>query len=115
LTTRKKITALTLIETLSRVMTSWGGTSVAIVRRLMRCRTLSMNGTSKTRPGPFPSPPGLSTAFVLRPSRKMMTRSYSGTTRMNEPRKNRTAATTTMMRSQSTEIMRCLSLPPSRR
>ena len=26
--TRKKITAFTLIETLSRVMTSWGGTSV---------------------------------------------------------------------------------------
>ena len=32
--TRKKITALTLIETLSRVITSWGGTSMATVRRL---------------------------------------------------------------------------------
>ncbi len=112
--TRKKMTAFTLIDTLSRVMTSWGGTSMATVRRLSLA-ILSMNGTSSTRPGPLPSPPGLKIALVLRPSRKMITRSYSGTTRMNEARKKRIAAATTRVSSQSTEIMRCLPLPSSRR
>ena len=45
------MTALTLTETLSRVITSWGGTSMATVRRLT-LTILSMNGISRTRPGP---------------------------------------------------------------
>ena len=55
--TRKKITALTLIETLSRVMTSCGGTSMATVRRLT-FTILSMKGISSTRPGPCRRRPG---------------------------------------------------------
>ena len=109
------MTAFTLIETLSRVITSWGGTSVATVRRLIRWRILSMSGTSRTSPGPLPSPPGLRMALVRRPSRKMITRSYSGTMRMNEPRKNSPTTMTTRVKSHSIEITPRLPLPPSRR
>ena len=50
--TRKKITALTLIDTLSRVMTSWGATSMATVRRLT-FTILSTKGISRMTPGPL--------------------------------------------------------------
>ncbi len=51
-TTRKYTTAFTLTETLSRVITSWGGTSRTTVRR----STLTicwMIGMRKKSPGPF--------------------------------------------------------------
>jgi len=57
---------LTFTETLSRVITSCGGTSIVIVRRLT-FTILSMNGIRSTRPGPVPSPPGLKIALVRRP------------------------------------------------
>jgi len=55
---------------LSRVITSWGGTSVVMVRRLT-LTILSMKGISSTNHGPEPSPPGLTTAFARRPNRKI--------------------------------------------
>ena len=64
------MTAFTLTETLSRVITSWGGTSMVIVRRLT-FTILSMKGIRRTSPGPEPSPPGLKTALARRPNRKM--------------------------------------------
>src|SRR5512134_904038 len=66
--TRKYSTALTLIETLSRVITSWGGTSIATTRRSTRT-ILSMTGISRMSPGPL--------APMTRPSRKITPRSYS--------------------------------------
>ena len=50
------------------MITSWGGTSMAIVRRLT-FTILSTNGISRTRPGPL--------AAISRPSRNMTARSYS--------------------------------------
>ena len=73
--TRKKITAFTLIETLSRVITSCGGTSMATVRRLT-FTILSTNGTSRTRPGPLPSP-GLKIALAPAEPEDRRARSYS--------------------------------------
>jgi len=52
------------------VITSWGGTSVVMVRRLT-LTILSMKGISSTNHGPEPSPPGLTTAFARRPNRKI--------------------------------------------
>src|SRR5262245_38013205 len=77
------MTAFTFTETLSRVITSCGGTSMVIVRRLT-FTILSMKGMSRTRPGPEPSPPGLKTALARRPKRKMTPRSYSRRMRMEE-------------------------------
>src|SRR5262245_2958178 len=77
------MTAFTLTDTLSRVITSCGGTSIVIVRRLT-FTILSMNGTSSTSPGPEPSPPGLKTALARRPKRKMTPRSYSRRMRTEE-------------------------------
>jgi hypothetical protein len=74
---------LTFTETLSRVITSWGGTSIVMVRRLT-FTILSMNGISSTSPGPEPSPPGLKMAAVRRPKRKMTARSYSRRIRNEE-------------------------------
>ncbi|GIW52118.1 MAG: hypothetical protein KatS3mg081_1473 [Gemmatimonadales bacterium] len=45
-------TALTLIETLSRVITSWGGMSIATIRNETRCSLAKKRGT-KTSPGPL--------------------------------------------------------------
>ena len=47
------MTAFTLTETLSLVITSCGGTSMATVRKLTRT-SLSTNGMITTMPGPFP-------------------------------------------------------------
>ena len=64
------MTALTLIDTLSRVMTSWGATSWVTVRRLT-FTILSTNGISRMMPGRWPL---LGTS---RPSRNTTARSYS--------------------------------------
>src|SRR5512146_1095596 len=96
--TRKKITAFTFTETLSRVITSWGGTSMVMVRRLT-FTILSMNGMSRTRPGPEPSPPGLKMALARRPKRKITPRSYSRRMRTEEAITN-TAITITGTRPQ---------------
>src|SRR5262249_15944435 len=78
--TREKITALTLTDPLSRVMTSWGWTSRAIVRRLT-LTIRSTTGISRMSPGPF--------APMRRPSRKMTPRSYSRRILIAEERKIR--------------------------
>jgi len=70
-------TALTLIEMLSRVITSWGGTSIAITRSDTFCIRASTGGR-KIRPGPF--------VGRRRPSRKYTPRSYSRSTRRPEKR-----------------------------
>src|SRR5262245_27492311 len=57
---------------------------MVIVRRLT-LTILSMNGMSRIRPGPEPSPPGLNTALARRPNRKMTPRSYSRRMRTDEP------------------------------
>src|ERR1700722_16112044 len=68
-TTRRGMTALTLRVTLSRVMTSCGGTSIASWRRLTR--TIWSRGRKiQMRPGP-------AAACLTRPRRKMTPRSYS--------------------------------------
>jgi len=69
--TRKYTTAFTLTGTLSRVITSWGGTSRVIVRR-STFTILSTMGMMRNSPGPF--------APTRRPRRKMTPRSYSRTT-----------------------------------
>src|SRR5918993_324846 len=66
------MTALTLAGTLSRVMTSWGGTSMVMVLRSI-LTILSTSGQSRKSPGPFGPPCTL-------PRRKMTPRSYSFTT-----------------------------------
>src|SRR5438034_4814913 len=70
------MTALTLTDTLSLVMTSCGGTSMVMVRRLT-LTILSTKGISRISPGPVPSPPGLMMARDCLPKRKMTARSYS--------------------------------------
>src|SRR5262245_42332341 len=87
--TRKYMTAETLIETLSRDMTSCGGTSIVPTRRSIFCMR-STNGMMKKRPGPR--------APEKRPSRKITPRSYSWTTRTAEPRIGRTTKITTAIR-----------------
>ena len=81
-TIRKYTTALTLTETLSRVITSCGGTSMTTVRRSMRtiCCTAGM---SRKKPGPL--------TFQKRPSMNTTARSYSRRTRNDI-----TASSTTM-------------------
>ncbi|MCY1212827.1 hypothetical protein D9M72_245760 [compost metagenome] len=71
-TTRKYTTALTFTETLSREITSCGGTSITTVRRstLTICCTA---GISSTRPGPL--------TRQKRPSMNTTPRSYSRSTR----------------------------------
>src|SRR4029453_12862363 len=78
------MTAFTLTDTLSRVITSWGGTSMVMVRRLT-LTILSTKGRRRTSPGPEPSPPGFSTALARRPKRKIPPRSYSRRMRTEEP------------------------------
>src|SRR6185436_8003080 len=78
------MTAFTFTETLSRVITSWGGTSMVMVRRLT-LTILSTKGSRSTSPGPEPSPPGFSTALARRPNRKITPRSYSRRMRTEEP------------------------------
>src|SRR5215813_12700870 len=70
------MTAFTFTDTLSRVITSWGGTSMVMVRRLT-LTILSTKGMRRMRPGPLPSPPGLTMAPACRPKRKITARSYS--------------------------------------
>ncbi len=84
-TTRKYTTAFTFTDTLSRVMTSCGGTSSTTVRRstLTICCTIGMR---KKRPGPF--------TFQKRPSWNTTARWYSRSTRI-EKRRSRTARRTT--------------------
>src|SRR5215216_1373081 len=68
------MTALTLAGTLSRVMTSWGGTSMVTVLKSI-LTILSTSGNNKKSPGPFGPP------WTL-PRRKITPRSYSLTTLM---------------------------------
>src|ERR687897_838692 len=68
------MTALTRAGTLSRVMTSWGGTSMVTVLRSI-FTILSTRGRRMKRPGPFGPP-------WTRPRRKITPRSYSLTTLM---------------------------------
>src|SRR5918993_5616205 len=68
------MTALTRAGTLSRVMTSWGGTSMVTVLRSI-LTILSTSGRRMKSPGPFGPP-------RTRPRRKMTPRSYSLTTLM---------------------------------
>src|ERR671912_853962 len=63
------MTALTFTDTLSRVMTSCGGTSMTIVRRLTRTMR-SIGHATNVNPGPF----GWSISL---PSLKTTARSYS--------------------------------------
>ena len=67
--TRRKITALTLSVTLSRVMMSCGGTSIASWRSEMRT-IRSTGANTRMMPGPFSCP-------SKRPRRKITPRSYS--------------------------------------
>src|SRR5438067_1583997 len=70
------MTALTLTVTLSRVMTSWGGTSrVTVLRSILTSRSMP-NGMMSRSPGPF--------SVISRPSRKSTPRSYSLMMRMAE-------------------------------
>jgi hypothetical protein len=98
------MTAFTLIETLSRVMTSWGGTSMATVRKLT-FTILSMMGTRSTSPGPCPVPPGLKMDRADRPRRKITARSYSRRMRAKEPMMKKTARMRTISSNASTVIM----------
>ena len=68
--TRKYTTALTFTDTLSRVITSCGGTSSTTVRRLTRT-IRSMGANTRITPGPFGPTRSL-------PSLKITPRSYSG-------------------------------------
>src|SRR5215218_7528671 len=68
------MTALTRAGTLSRVMTSWGGTSMVTVLRSI-LTILSTKGRRMKSPGPFGPP-------WTRPRRKITPRSYSLTTSM---------------------------------
>src|SRR5215208_484512 len=63
------MTAVTRAGTLSRVMTSWGGTSIVTVLR-STLTILFTNGINKNSPGPLAPP-------WTRPRRKMTPRSYS--------------------------------------
>src|SRR5918993_1272137 len=85
------MTALTRAGTLSRVMTSWGGTSMVTVLRSI-LTILSIRGRRMKRPGPFGPP-------WTRPRRKITPRSYSLTTLMalnTTEATNITRITTTM-------------------
>src|ERR687897_383256 len=66
------MTAVTRAGTLSRVMTSWGGTSIVTILR-STFTILSRNGSRMKSPGPLGPP-------WTRPRRKMTPRSYSLTT-----------------------------------
>src|SRR5829696_2763396 len=63
------MTAVTRAGTLSRVMTSWGGTSIVTVLR-STLTILFTHGINKNSPGPLAPP-------WTRPRRKMTPRSYS--------------------------------------
>src|SRR5215211_6191950 len=79
------MTAVTRAGTLSRVMTSWGGTSrVTVLKSILTI--LSISGRRMKSPGPLGPP-------WTRPRRKITPRSYSLTTLMAL---NKTDATTTM-------------------
>src|SRR2546425_2902047 len=79
------MTALTLTVTLSRVMTSWGGTSrVTVLRSILTSRSMP-NGMMSRSPGPF--------SVIRRPSRKSTPRSYSLMMRMAELKPIRTTRT----------------------
>src|ERR671921_1080126 len=80
------MTALTRAGTLSRVMTSWGGTSMVTVLRSI-LTILSTNGSSRNSPGPLGPP------WTL-PRRKITPRSYSLTT-FTALYKNEATTTTT--------------------
>src|SRR5512132_863721 len=71
---------------------------MVMVRRLT-FTILSMNGMSRTSPGPDPSPPGLKMALERRPKRKMTPRSYSRRMRTEEANTN-TAITITGIKPQ---------------
>src|SRR5512137_1803405 len=82
------MTAFTLMETLSRVITSCEGTSMVIVR--VSTRTMrSTTGMRMMRPGPF--------VGMILPRRKMTARSYSLRIRMDAARNMMTRTTTTMI------------------
>src|SRR5215207_8651192 len=80
------MTAVTRAGTLSRVMTSWGGTSIVTVLR-STLTILFTNGINKNSPGPFGPP-------WTRPSLKMTPRSYSLTILTVLVRINKTTTTT---------------------
>jgi hypothetical protein len=71
------MTASTRTVTLSRVITSCGGTFMATVWRLTLTIRSMPNGRMKKSPGPLGR-------VTTRPSRKTMPRSYSWTTRTPE-------------------------------
>src|SRR3954468_17039087 len=82
--TRKYTTAFTLTETLSRVMTSCGGTSKTRVRR--STRTICwIGGTTKIRPGPF--------TLSKRPRKNTTPRSYSRRILIDEMASSRSSKT----------------------
>ena len=82
--TRKNTTALTFTETLSREITSCGGTSMVTMRRSTRT-IFWMPGMRSTSPGPF--------TFQKRPSWNTTARSYSR--RMRIALANRISSSTT--------------------
>jgi hypothetical protein len=87
-TTRKYTTALTRTDTLSREITSCGGTSITVMRRSTR-NMRWISGTSSTRPGPL--------VPVNRPSVSTTPRSYSGNTLTEENSRNAASTTSTPM------------------
>src|SRR3954469_3557935 len=94
-TTRKYATASTRAGTLSRVITSCGGIACVIVRRVTRTMR-SATGMSSTRPGPFWA--------TRRPKRNTTPRSYSRSTRTDEPARV-TASTTRTSKTIRTAVI----------
>src|ERR671911_2127018 len=90
------MTALTRAGTLSRVMTSWGGTSMVTVLRSI-LTILSISGRRMKSPGPFGPP-------WTRPRRKITPRSYSLTTLMALSMTEATNSTTITTKIAATPI-----------
>ena len=90
------MTASTRTGTLSRVITSWGGTFNVTVRSEIRTMR-SIAGTSSTRPGPF--------VAITRPSRNTTARSYSRSTRTDAAASPRTTAKTKITVTSAASIM----------
>src|SRR6266516_5386525 len=93
------MTAVTLIVTLSRVITSCGGTvSVTIRRSTLIIR--EMSGGTRKRTGPF--------APVKRPSTKITPRSYCCTTRIAESARNTNKSTMAPSTDKTSRLMASL-------
>src|SRR5918992_18980 len=96
------MTALTRAGTLSRVMTSWGGTSMVTVLKSI-LTILSTSGHNKKSPGPFGPP-------WTRPRRKITPRSYSLTTLMALYKTDATTTMATIRAMNAKPIRECSSL-----